>query len=583
VEIIMETFPNNTITYGTLTFSNAGSVDCEPDFPVPFISKQVEYIVPRGLPPKLSGRWCRKENITLNGTLSDCSNCGGLTLEEKRNTIITAFSEDFHTLEIDGLDNIPLIKVISVDVGPQTAPSPIVSYSIQLEAYPDDSFALAYRVLNPQDSVEITENDDATATITHSVSCQGLNTAAGGSVNNALSNAKVFVEEKIAGGCLKGNLILSKDPAWKKHLVSVSEDIDRITASYQMTKTYTTDLTRIEGGDIVVRHTKTVDESWGSNKRTTHSGKIDAGRLESAPGEDLDRIRAAYVELKGTFEDPPAVEPFIITEQVEEDTVNNSLSFTIVLENARPEVIDDYSITVSEDSDGSLIKVSIQGTISATGPAACRLKKVRKYFCGTETCKPSARNINGRYKTLCGKAYAEYLAENEITTLPANVVFCDDALGINVTEDRGMATIQYSMQFDNRITYGHHQVSHTMTFIPSVQHIVQKELNRPTTRALDEEGNASFDLLWMGVRNRASFGIQGSISVYDPAGTPMESIAESKFFKYCSFIDDLLTQKTESADRDDSASFNYQWGFHTPARMVNSYPATAEIVTLKLK
>ena len=593
----MAGFGNTTITYNAFTFSNAGTWGTDPPaYPVPFISKTVEYFA-----PEVSGgenRWCRKETITLKGQINGC---GDDSLEDKRQALIDAFKEDFHTLQVEGYEDFKLVRVMSVDVGPQEGAKTFIDYSITLESYPEDSFAQKYRVIDPSDVINVSENDDASATITHTVSCRGLNTAEHGSASNALANAKTFVEEKIASEeCLRGTIIKSEDPDWGKHLVSVTEDINRITAEYSMTKTYASDLARKEGGEIVVRHTKSIDEAWGQRRKITHSGKIDAGRdgfLKDAPdGQDA---RSAYKDLKGSFNDPVAAEPFLVSEDIQEDEINKSITFTIVLEEGRPDVIDDYSITVSEDSAGSLVKISIQGTISATGPAGCRMAKVRKHFCGAEDCVASAKNINGRYALYCEEAYEEYLEENEINNLPQDVVFQDDALAVSVTENTFASTISYSMQFDNRITHGHHKANHTMSFKPSLEVIVKKELNRPTycndqdcgNPPEDVGGGSSFDLLWMGFRDRCEFGIAGQITYYDPddpEASTMEGIALNKYGKYCGALDPeiddaIRLQRVESLDRSSNSSYDSKWSFHSPVKSVNKYGSLREITTFDIK
>jgi len=125
----MGDFGNTTVTYNTIAFSNAGSgPGSPPAFPVPFVSKKVEYLQPDVAGGE--GRWCRKESITLKGEIEGCE---GESLEDKRDTIIDAFSEDFHTLEIDGLENIPLIRVLSVEIGDQRGDATFMGYSINLE------------------------------------------------------------------------------------------------------------------------------------------------------------------------------------------------------------------------------------------------------------------------------------------------------------------------------------------------------------------------------------------------------------------------------------------------------------------
>lgn len=594
----MAGFGNTTITYNAFTFSNAGTWGTNPPvYPVPFISKTVEYFA-----PEVSGgekRWCRKETITLKGQINGC---GDDSLEDKRQALIDAFKEDFHTLAVEGYENFSLVRVISVDVGPQEGAKTFIDYTITLESYPEDSFAQKYRVIDPSDVVAVSENDNGTATLTHTVSCRGLNTAEHGSASNALENAKTFTQEKIENDeCLRGNLIKSEDPDWGKYLVSVTEDINRISAQYSMTMTYASDLMRKEGGEIVVRHTKTIDEGWGQRRKVTHSGQIDGGRLgflkDGPGGKD---VRGAYQALKESFKDPVAADPFLVSEDIQEDAINKTLTFTIVLEEGKEEVIDDYSITVSEDSGGSLIKVAIQGTISASGPAGCRMEKVREHFCGAKDCKASAKNINGRYALHCEEAYAEYLTENDINNLPNDVVFQDDALAVSVTENTFASTISYSMQFDNRITHGHHKANNTMSFKPSLEVVVKKELNRPTfcvdqdcgQPPLDEGGADSFDLLYMGFRARCEFGIAGQITTYEAAGggnaTSMEDIALNKFIKYCGLLDPnaddvIRLQRVESLDRNSNSSYDSKWGFHSPTKSVNKFGSLPSISEFDIK
>ncbi len=64
----MGDFGDTTITYNTITFSNAGTwPDSPPEYPVPFLTKQVEYLEP--LVGGGEGRWCRRESINLKGEI----------------------------------------------------------------------------------------------------------------------------------------------------------------------------------------------------------------------------------------------------------------------------------------------------------------------------------------------------------------------------------------------------------------------------------------------------------------------------------------------------------------------------------
>ena len=198
------------------------------DLPIPLVSLDREYI-------KAGERWGMSNRITLNGEIIGCTK---ESLVNSQNKILFGFNEDFKTLEISGLNNLTLAKVISINFDGSDYLSSI-SYTIELEAYNYGEFFEKQYVLNPVDSISIQEEPDKTITITHTISAKGINS--GG--YNGLDNAKKFVQSQLNSQKSEGNwpvpnLIDSKDPNYKRLLVSSSESINRISNTYSITNTY---------------------------------------------------------------------------------------------------------------------------------------------------------------------------------------------------------------------------------------------------------------------------------------------------------------------------------------------------------
>ena len=74
----------------------------------PFVSQANEYVQVGG------GTWVILKKINLTGTLVGC---GQAQLVEKINQLRSFFNEDFHTLQIEDVEDIPCIKVLSLDFG----------------------------------------------------------------------------------------------------------------------------------------------------------------------------------------------------------------------------------------------------------------------------------------------------------------------------------------------------------------------------------------------------------------------------------------------------------------------------------
>ena len=502
-------------------------------FPIPLVSVGQEYVM-------AGERWTMAKRISLNGEIIGCTKSD---LVASQNELLFYFADDFKTLEISGLDNITLAKVISVNFEGSDYLAAI-SYSIELEAYDFDEFSTTNYVVDPVDSISMQEEGDKSLTITHTISAKGVNSGS----YNALTNAKNFVQaqlnsQKTAGTWPVPNLINSKDPNYKRLLVSVSEDIDRIQGTYGITKTYKSDLD-YERGDILLRYTKDITEQEGQFKIFNFQGSVEGGIDSSLDFEDVrNRFRNFKTSLNTEF-----LHELIGSLSITEDVAAGRLEFSISYSSRKQEVIDDYDISVSETSDTALISVSVQGQMSAMGPIGivagtdCRYRLVEKTFDET------------KYYDVANEVYKAYLARHSIT-VPSSVILNEAHLSSEITHNKFDGSISYSFQFSDRISHGYRNLDYTLNCQPSLQAIA--------VDALVDGGHAFYDL---GFRGRAKFGVNGT-SLGE--GDDLIKFAGKKFAKFCGggekiVRDFLIEEESGTSDEEKNKTFNKTWSFHSP-------------------
>ena len=522
------------VKYNTFQFGQNSS------FPIPFVSLSNDYV-------QAGERWTILQAITLQGEIIGCSKSD---LVARQNEILDAFSQDFKTIEISGLDDIELARVVSVNFQGSDYLS-AVSYTIELEAYSYDTFVNSYYVVEPVDSISIVENNDKTIDITHTISAKGVNSSS----YNALTNAKNFVigkldDQKSQGTWPVPNLISSKDPNFKRMLVSVSEDIDRIQGRYSITKQYKSDLD-YEDGSVILRYTKETSEQERQFKIFTINGSVEGG-LQDQDAEGIDAFEKLRNKLKSFKKslNTEFVHELIDSASISEDITAGRINFTFAFSSNPLEVIDDYDISVSENSDTALVSVSVRGTMSAKGPVGsvggtdCRYNLVNSTF------------DENKYYDLAVKFYKDYLSRRSIT-VPANVILNSSHLSKTITRNEFEGSITYDFFFDDRISHGYRNFDYTMDFTPSLIGIA--------VDAIVDGGHAFYDL---GYRKRAEFKINGS-TVGD--GDDLSNFAERKYRDFCGgtealkkFTDEIITEDSMTEDLENNSTFNYGWSFHSP-------------------
>lgn len=178
-------------------------------------------------------------SLTLEGEITGA---GFSQLIEAQERLLSGFSSDFKSFEIkEDSETIyeNLVKVNSIDFGSSKYVG-LVPFTISLTAYEDKFFPSQYSgVLDPVNSVEYSQGEDGSVTISRSVSARGINTKSADGKSNALNNAISYVQS-LTGYANVTLPYFINDSGDLNNLIltSQSEDINRFAATYSVNETY---------------------------------------------------------------------------------------------------------------------------------------------------------------------------------------------------------------------------------------------------------------------------------------------------------------------------------------------------------
>ena len=423
------------VKYGSFSFGEAG-------LPLPFVSLDYDY-------EKKGKKWITIETITLNGEFNACSKEQYLSFQ---NQITKAFSKDYQTLTITGMDSPKnLVEVESISFPPSDF---LISMSYTIVLKSKDAL---HDVVDPVDQVDFTQNEDKTITLRHTISAKGVRTDKDS--NDAYANAQAFVKERVNESQsalerpMPGLINMPKNPNARRIFMSNEERVDRIKGEYAVIRTYIIDMVAESmGGTILLRYTKTIDETFpkdGSTaqKTTTYSGSIKSG-LDTPAG----KVTQALKNFKHSL-NTDLVNTLISAFSISEDGCGNTnFSFTYGADgdNGKLEVIDDQCITISKSFESNSVSVSVSGTLSAKGPRGtigeddCRWGMVQEAF------DPS------KYQAQAQELYLEHQADAKKENQAAGISVCENEddpelskvpNSSSVTKNPYDATISYSYSF----------------------------------------------------------------------------------------------------------------------------------------
>jgi len=196
----------------------------------PFVIKTTE-------PIYYGGKWGQVSNFTLNGTITSGLASGQSQFVEDH--IIDTFSKNLKEFSYSDTSG-PLFNGIaiveSVDFDRQRWGG-LATYAVRLKVFESDYFS-GQGVLEPVDEYSYTEETNGTISITHSISAKGFVTT-----SDALDNAKTWVHSRSGYNYTP----ISASGCSHPSLIKVTENINRLDASYGIQENYICDTGAIEG------------------------------------------------------------------------------------------------------------------------------------------------------------------------------------------------------------------------------------------------------------------------------------------------------------------------------------------------
>ena len=451
---------------------------------VPFVSKNVEYV--RGYVPSEddgggTDRWIEKETWTLSGEIINCE--GYKEIVESQQSLIDIFELDYQELEVGDLETLYYGRVVSINFGDSDYLNS-TPYEVVIEGYRGiKDLTYDRKVINPVANYTWTENEDGTMDLTYNVSAQGIQTS--DSTIDALENAKLFVNLYLeAKNFLSENesegfgpfiAFNERNSEGARYVVSDEETIDRNKGSYGIKRTYRIDQT--DNKYSVLRYTVDSMGVYGENKKITFDGYIEIG-YDGEYDDNIKHLRERYYDFKesGKLVDPdtgvklPAENA--ITERVEEDKNAGLLNFTLVFGDVEEGCVDDYDVSVDESAESSLISVKVNGQVFHKGP--CPFSEVKKCFYGDYAKEDDCPVIDGaikKYFAIAEEYYKRFLKDNTEVEIPDDVKLNSYPLEVRVSENPNDKVINYTLVFNDRISFGAHNFDYTLSVSPPVRQV----------------------------------------------------------------------------------------------------------------
>ena len=380
--------PATYVSYGDFGFKGEG-------FITPYVSRTqtpIYYGVRSG----------QITQIDLNGQITG-SNYDALISAQTK--LISGFSKDFQSLSLrDGsalVEGFPISNCIVDNINfSEGQYNQLLDYSITLRAYEASLFSGVSKVLSPVNSFVFSETDEGQRSITHTISAQGINTNASGTIEgNALDNAKDFVlsltgwsNQIMPEMIRKGDF--TKYTTINPSLKSQSESVNRMNGTFSVTEDWVFD----ENNSEDAARTVTVDIQSGINTdfvTATVNVNVQGDKRKSITEirNKVPRNNELYKIAKDNFEAMRADSSRQLNSQpssvnVDEDAESKTISvsavfsdndihpYAVIGASNAPEghphkkqdyAYFDYSVDLNRDEISSVTQVSINGTILGIG------------------------------------------------------------------------------------------------------------------------------------------------------------------------------------------------------------------------
>jgi hypothetical protein len=389
--------------------------------PTPLVSRGYQFI-------DLGNRFGQIEQIDLNCTITGIS-----TYQEALTRVNNMFSGQFKTLEVFGEDSSSVYKwdnAVLQELSVAQSSFPVggfVPYNARFLSYQIPS-----GVIDPTNEYAFAQNSDGTVTVSHRISARGIRTSAN-PLDNAIAFVNTFVRKNPFNNCIPAFI-----PNASGVLTSISESIDRTTATYSVNENYRYS-TGIGNVGYVRTTNLTIDDS-NSNDYTNLELSV---KLEGSPVDrNVDAVQTALLAM--SLESILA-EYGIATSNIHRDTVTvikNSGEASVELRanfisgsSADISGYFDYTVGLDRDEVSNVSNWRIDGEYLTRGPLSHRRSLISAF--------KTANQGNGyiTYLTNALTAHSTYSTFNN--GYPLNLT------NVTVAENTGQATLRLSASFSD--------------------------------------------------------------------------------------------------------------------------------------
>lgn len=345
--------------------------------PTPFASFSEEFT-------DFGTKWNQVTSLNLNGQLTGNIGLFGYTsLTQASNTLLSRFENNYKTLEIKenntGIFSGQVAVVNSINIEDSSWQG-ILPFTIDISIYDSGLFSDFYGIVDPTEDFNFSDQGGDIVSFNHSLSAKGIVT----NDKNAIENAKHWVTSRTGDYNKITPILVRQNTGTSYILESSSETIDRFNGSYSWGASYIKSVNNESPENALLNYSINLDSGVGNN---FISASI-AGTLEKnnttgilrAEYNNLDLYKLCNQSAKSVFNTD--LSSRVLTESVQESLNVNNLSFSAEFNNDfEPNVINDYTVDISQDVLKCITSVSLESNISAKyGDISGRWVQVQDFY-----------------------------------------------------------------------------------------------------------------------------------------------------------------------------------------------------------
>ena len=349
--------------------------------PTPFISTEQEFI-------NFNTGWNQLTKLSLNGQLTGRF-LGQLSYYEITsgfNLLLNRLRNNYRSLVISENSqplfsgNNVIIDSISTD---QSSWYGVLPFTINFEIYETGFFRNFYGVVDPQETIDFSEENGLIVNLTHSVSARGIKT---GNLN-AIDSAKNWVRSRTGNYNKIFPIIVQTGQGSDFLLNTIKESIDRFNGVYKYDATYIKSTSSESLKNSILNYTLDLSSGIEDDVITANiQGSLRFNQISGAPNSlrsgflNYNFYNIANNAIQQTFGTTLNINP--ISQSVEEQENNNILNFNIIYNNdLTSNVINDYSVTMDIDAVKNITNVNLNSKISAKyGDINTRWNLVKNFY-----------------------------------------------------------------------------------------------------------------------------------------------------------------------------------------------------------